>query len=139
MSPTISFSQDSIDAAILRSHVFTMSLHIYISIFFFFNDTATTEIYTLSLHDALPIYEFVELGLADLGEAHQHRRVAVEMRGGEVHAGIVGDEREFHALIGHPGTEDVPVGRVSAERRVVRLAQRSFPGDQLLAHPPGAW
>src|SRR2546425_9522613 len=27
-----------------------------VSIFFFFNDTATTEIYTLSLHDALPIY-----------------------------------------------------------------------------------
>ncbi len=25
---------------------------------FFFNDTATTEIYTLSLHDALPIYRF---------------------------------------------------------------------------------
>src|SRR2546428_7319301 len=28
-------------------------------IFFFFNDTATTEIYTLSLHDALPIFEGV--------------------------------------------------------------------------------
>src|SRR2546422_7673447 len=28
-----------------------------ISNFFFFNDTATTEIYTLSLHDALPIYD----------------------------------------------------------------------------------
>src|SRR2546429_6589568 len=27
-----------------------------ISFFFFFNDTATTEIYTLSLHDALPIW-----------------------------------------------------------------------------------
>src|SRR2546430_15853855 len=27
-----------------------------LSLFFFFNDTATTEIYTLSLHDALPIY-----------------------------------------------------------------------------------
>src|SRR5260370_14170873 len=26
--------------------------------FFFFNDTATTEIYTLSLHDALPIFGF---------------------------------------------------------------------------------
>src|SRR5947207_12635439 len=26
--------------------------------FFFFNDTATTEIYTLSLHDALPIFLF---------------------------------------------------------------------------------
>src|SRR5438309_12132039 len=25
-------------------------------LFFFFNETATTEIYTLSLHDALPIY-----------------------------------------------------------------------------------
>src|SRR2546423_7153674 len=28
----------------------------FIFFFFFFNDTATTEIYTLSLHDALPIY-----------------------------------------------------------------------------------
>src|SRR5256886_12133398 len=28
------------------------------SIFFFFNDTATTEIYTLSLHDALPILPY---------------------------------------------------------------------------------
>src|SRR5688572_31271189 len=29
--------------------------------FFFFNDTATTEIYTLSLHDALPIWTGTEL------------------------------------------------------------------------------
>src|SRR6478752_10896056 len=27
----------------------------FLALFFFFNDTATTEIYTLSLHDALPI------------------------------------------------------------------------------------
>src|SRR3712207_8530356 len=27
-------------------------------VLFFFNDTATTEIYTLSLHDALPIFQF---------------------------------------------------------------------------------
>src|SRR2546426_7797665 len=36
-----------------------MFLHCFLSLtcffFFFFNDTATTEIYTLSLHDALPI------------------------------------------------------------------------------------
>src|SRR5256885_4842076 len=32
-----------------------MSLVYTIFFFFFFNDTATTEIYTLSLHDALPI------------------------------------------------------------------------------------
>ena len=32
--------------------------------FFFFNDTATTEIYTLSLHDALPISKvpYLEIG-----------------------------------------------------------------------------
>src|SRR3970282_2856986 len=29
----------------------------FMHFFFFFNDTATTEIYTLSLHDALPIYD----------------------------------------------------------------------------------
>src|SRR5436853_5131676 len=32
-----------------------------LSLFFFFNDPAPTEIYTLSLHDALPISEFDEL------------------------------------------------------------------------------
>src|SRR3989441_10794417 len=32
----------------------------YIFFFFFFNDTATTEIYTLSLHDALPIFNWVK-------------------------------------------------------------------------------
>src|SRR2546422_3135608 len=37
-------------------------MHVYSPLhrfFFFFNDTATTEIYTLSLHDALPISVFV--------------------------------------------------------------------------------
>ena len=29
--------------------------------YFFFNETATTEIYTLSLHDALPILQGIEL------------------------------------------------------------------------------
>src|SRR2546427_10030236 len=33
-------------------------IHVFLfSFFFFFNDTATTEIYTLSLHDALPIFQ----------------------------------------------------------------------------------
>src|SRR3712207_6902539 len=35
--------------------------------FFFFNDTATTEIYTLSLHDALPIFKRTLSRAADLG------------------------------------------------------------------------
>src|SRR2546422_1902055 len=36
------------------SFSFTLALSFFF-FFFFFNDTATTEIYTLSLHDALPI------------------------------------------------------------------------------------
>ena len=32
-----------------------MRVSVQLRIFFFFNDTAATEIYTLSLHDALPI------------------------------------------------------------------------------------
>src|SRR2546426_4251650 len=36
----------------MTSHRLLHNVHI-----FFFNDTATTEIYTLSLHDALPIYK----------------------------------------------------------------------------------
>ena len=32
----------------------------FLLFFFFFNDTATTEIYTLSLHDALPICEAID-------------------------------------------------------------------------------
>src|SRR5438874_10884533 len=44
----------------LASNVFTNLLCVpplifFFFFFFFFNDTATTEIYTLSLHDALPI------------------------------------------------------------------------------------
>src|SRR5258708_19235192 len=37
--------------------------------FFFFNDTATTEIYTLSLHDALPIYFSRQRNGSSPGEA----------------------------------------------------------------------
>src|SRR5687768_18537148 len=40
-------------------HLYSMISRIFIFLaffFFFFNDTATTEIYTLSLHDALPIF-----------------------------------------------------------------------------------
>src|SRR2546430_8379240 len=43
-------------------------------IFFFFNDTATTEIYTLSLHDALPISR------RRISAESQTARVAVDRR-----------------------------------------------------------
>src|SRR5438105_14884984 len=41
--------------------------------FFFFNDTATTEIYTLSLHDALPISSRLPRAPACGGSPRRHR------------------------------------------------------------------
>src|SRR3712207_8003630 len=56
-------------------------------LFFFFNDTATTEIYTLSLHDALPICHALRLGAGPrAGGARGHRA-----------DGADGDERAAHA------------------------------------------
>src|SRR2546427_9631658 len=63
--------------------------------FFFFNDTATTEIYTLSLHDALPISELLvengakvneTRGLMSLEERFdelRRRQAQAELAGGD--------------------------------------------------------
>src|SRR5439155_22585195 len=59
--------------------------------FFFFNDTATTEIYTLSLHDALPI----SLLCSDLGEL---RRALREVRRGPVAGGQAVQDRKSTRL-----------------------------------------
>src|SRR5258707_2277959 len=50
-------------------------------LFFFFNDTATTEIYTLSLHDALPIL-VVTCGLDEVGQ-DAGRRAGLAGRAGQ--------------------------------------------------------
>src|SRR6202522_4668859 len=42
--------------------------------FFFFNDTATTEIYTLSLHDALPIYRTDPSGRKTIGKVQKRQQ-----------------------------------------------------------------
>src|SRR2546430_16611032 len=47
-----------------------MPSHALVFLFFFFNDTATTEIYTLSLHDALPISVFERAFADSLGVQH---------------------------------------------------------------------
>src|SRR2546429_4024941 len=56
----------------------TISTAVACLFFFFFNDTATTEIYTLSLHDALPIYLFREHGTRGVGGVHAHTRARGE-------------------------------------------------------------
>src|SRR5205814_9990622 len=56
------------------NHYFTTSL--MSSIFFFFQPTATTEIYTLSLHDALPIFARRQNARRLLGADHDPRKEA---------------------------------------------------------------
>src|SRR3712207_7362977 len=60
------------------------------SCFFFFNDTATTEIYTLSLHDALPIFDVLAEHGARVGQAlgvggREHHRVRLDGPRSEEH------------------------------------------------------
>src|SRR2546426_5055324 len=94
-------------------------------IFFFFNDTATTEIYTLSLHDALPIclhhdpaiglllvrgLDHVDLALQPEQLARQRQRRAPLAR-----ARLRGEARDFLALVvislSHSGVWFVAAGR----------------------------
>src|SRR2546430_10498177 len=79
--------------------------------FFFFNDTATTEIYTLSLHDALPIY--VRAG-RDADPAHlRGQRVRHEI------AREVGG-RDDVELVG-PGEDLLEEGVGDRDRKSTRL------------------
>src|SRR2546421_4522575 len=63
--------------------------------FFFFNDTATTEIYTLSLHDALPIFQNHE---RISGQGYPNR-----LKGSEIspEAQLVGDRKSTRLNSSH--------------------------------------
>src|SRR3989442_15929267 len=80
-------------------------------IFFFFNDTATTEIYTLSLHDALPIHRIAPVQ----GQQGRAIRSALAHRlpAGRAHAG----HREGWQAASR-GVRGVLRARRSEERRV---------------------
>src|SRR6266576_6910411 len=84
------------------------------SFFFFFNDTATTEIYTLSLHDALPIW---------VRRPRSHGQP-------ERHPGRGGRER------GRPEPHPPGPARSGDTRRVPRHALRGRGGEALPAGRP---
>src|SRR2546426_8206811 len=91
--------------------------------FFFFNDTATTEIYTLSLHDALPIY-LVE----------QQAALAVELEvAGDVRAEAVrAHPRRLHRSEEHTSELQSPcnlVCRLLLEKKKTHIRE----------HPAGDW
>src|SRR3712207_7349725 len=76
---------------------------------FFFNDTATTEIYTLSLHDALPIFERLHAGVLGVlvADVVAHRVDARQAQDGRplgrtrpdhLHVVLVGQDRKSTRL-----------------------------------------
>src|SRR5687767_15494624 len=69
-------------------------------IFFFFNDTATTEIYTLSLHDALPISELAMYGAVagSLLQLLVQLPTVLALLGG-VRAGLGWSTPELHGVV----------------------------------------
>src|SRR3712207_7744106 len=70
--------------------------------FFFFNDTATTEIYTLSLHDALPIVRAFRGGMERRALRRRTRAARPAHRGGPRPPA--------------PGPDDRPAARLNAAR-----------------------
>src|SRR3989454_10334165 len=107
-----------------------------ISFLFFFNDTATTEIYTLSLHDALPIYcpadqilphaRRADLGLRDPDRVPPHDVVDPEVR-----------RRVLAPDLVVPGVVDLLVGHRDQRRGLLEGVLRpSAPGPALARVPP---
>src|SRR2546430_17348051 len=98
---------------------------IIVANFFFFHDTATTEIYTLSLHDALPIFAGVAEGLAlPLSTP----------------ASAVKDERVMHAVAAtlygpRPALEQVAIHPGAHKSALQRRHWRESTGSQ--PSPPG--
>src|SRR3712207_8178145 len=73
----------------------------------FFNDTATTEIYTLSLHDALPISDPLGLGRSESGSEVLTDALVVRAR-------------DDQSRVGHVG-RDAPEGVHEQDRKSTRL------------------
>src|SRR5215211_4739954 len=91
-------------------------MYFFFFFFFFFNDTATTEIYTLSLHDAPPICTRPVLGHDPPVRVEARRRQTAEPRQVLEHA------RNERASLGRQPVRGGAV--VEAVARAVRLPQR---------------
>src|SRR2546425_13026381 len=96
------------------SCLFLMRHSPFLLFFFFFNDTATTEIYTLSLHDALPIWNG-----AGPGKLLPHAAHDVADRGGE---------RYRHGDFGAPDELRV-AGEKADANRARRVGRHSDPEE----------
>src|SRR3712207_8791726 len=98
---------------------------------FFFNDTATTEIYTLPLHDALPNCR---------DRAHRHpraRRQCLEQHVARAELGAAAPGRRMQARRGdRPRSEEHTSELQSRQYLVCRLLLEKKTCDRLLRHLP---
>src|SRR2546430_7073835 len=117
-----------------------------VSSFFFFNDTATTEIYTLSLHDALPISRGgldALLGPERPGEEPVtpfvlldgvHKQWSPTVRVGPLSLGI--PRGEIVALLGPSGSGKTTVLRLLAGFEAPDAGRLVIDGEDVTALPP---
>src|SRR2546422_10356635 len=112
------------------------------SLFFFFNDTATTEIYTLSLHDALPISDALARQggrMEQKADCRARRRMPVaHVLGNWQHGflpveGLANDPRE-KARSGPVGLAGPHADRGQADADAVEEAAARIVGQQQLCH-----
>src|SRR3712207_8049572 len=93
-------------------------------IFFFFNDTPTTEIYTLSLHAALPISAALarRFRRARLRRRHRHRRLPAAVG---AHARRSSRSRGGHRHRSRRQSEEA-AGRTRSEEHTSELQSRQY-------------
>src|SRR3712207_7869318 len=109
--------------------------------FFFFNDTATTEIYTLSLHDALPIFILAgKVGVAVGGALVADGGILEVAFGAEdehAHLVVVADLPAAHETV-LAAAADAAEGRIVVAARPGRLAEppSQLQSRQYLLCPP---
>src|SRR2546430_17000449 len=104
------------------------------SLFFFFNDTATTEIYTLSLHDALPISHLSKPGSEDRARS-PHVALRTDPPGRPAfHHGLPGHRQAPDAAHGRPAEGRDEPARASAPR--TRRQERPPPNGAAALHTP---
>src|SRR3712207_9551728 len=97
--------------------MFIMGSPIYrLLLFFFFNDTATTEIYTLSLHDALPI-SMRWLPQGSMAPPRNSRSTVT----GRVTPRMVSSPSTFHSVSPSPRSEEHTSELQSRQYLVCRL------------------
>ena len=111
-------------SVILEKYVIDVELCTKVTIYFFFNDTATTEIYPLSLHDALPISGDLEMDnfRRDMIKlAHIFNRLIMHLKN------LVGDLRDANVLrrnISRPKSRNLSYISMAKKQRM-----KNFPNN----------